>query len=168
MLYRLCFHNTCATMVVIKKFRGRLAAARTGTKDNNTMPVAKMKGAKKKCDDLFSLIIRSAGECERCGVKCRCPNFPKSHTTSCKLTTSHIVGRKYSATRTDLTNAQCLCFSCHRRFTDWPREFSHWLTDTIGTEVYDLLKQKAEAVTKMDWEVEYVRLLEVAKEAGIK
>lgn len=102
------------------------------------MPVKRAKGSKGTADKYYSLIIRSIGYCERC-------------KTTNGLTTSHIVGRRYSATRTDILNSQCLCFSCHRYFTDWPKEFSRWLTDTIGTEAYESLKRKAEDGAKIDW-----------------
>lgn len=108
------------------------------------------KGDKGKCDKLFSQIVRSAGKCQRCG-------------SADNLQTAHIISRKYSATRTDLRNAWCLCARCHRRFTDWPREHSHYITETIGSEVYDELRIKAETVTKMNWSDELARLKEIHK-----
>ncbi len=131
------------------------------------MPVKRPNGAKGKCDDLVSLIVRSEGSCMRCGWTCQCERAPKHHGVSCKLTTSHIIGRTYSATRTHLPNLQPLCYSCHRRFTDWPREFSHWITETIGSEAYDELKAMAETVTKMNWNDELERLKVIAKERNI-
>ncbi len=131
------------------------------------MPVHQPKGAKGKCDDIFSLIIRSTGECMRCGWTCTCEKAPRSHTRACKLTTSHIIPRRYSGTRTALENAQNLCYSCHRRFTDWPREFSHWITETIGSDAYDKLKLMAETVNKMNWNDELERLRVIARTKGI-
>lgn len=128
------------------------------------MGVKRYAGAKGKADKLYSLIIRSIGECEKCGYMCDCPNKPFTHTTGCKLTTSHIISRRYSATRTWELNGQCLCFSCHRRLTDFPREFSHWITESIGSEAYEELRERAETVTKVDWEAEAKRLKEVFKE----
>jgi len=113
------------------------------------------KGFKGKADKLFSRIVRDAGKCQRCG---RTDN----------LQTAHIISRKYSATRTDLLNAWCLCAQCHRRLTDWPREHSHYITETIGSTKYDELRAKAEKVTKVNWEDEYNRLKEVAKQLNIK
>jgi len=126
--------------------------------------VKRYAGAKGKADKLYSLIIRSIGECEKCGYMCDCPNKPFTHTTGCKLTTSHIISRRYSATRTLEANGQCLCFSCHRRFTDFPREFSHWITESIGSEAYEELRERAETLTKVDWEAEAKRLQERFKE----
>jgi hypothetical protein len=132
------------------------------------MPVKRMKGAKARCDTLYSLIIRSSGECLKCGYRCPCDDAPKAHRLGCKLTTSHIIGRRYSGTRTLELNGQPLCFSCHRRFEDWPREFSHWITETIGSDNYDELVRRSQTVTKMDWDAEVERLLVVAKSLGIK
>lgn len=83
--------------------------------------------------------------CERCG----------SHDW---LQTSHILSRKFSATRTDLDNLQLLCARCHRHFTDHPVEFTRWLFDSIGETEYDRLYKKAHTTTKMNWDDEYQRL----------
>lgn len=109
------------------------------------------KGAKGKCDKLFSLIIRNEGKCERCG-------------STENLQCAHIISRKYSATRTDQNNAWSLCAKCHRRLTDWPREHSHFITQTIGSERYDELRLKAEQITKMNWDIELERLKLIYKE----
>lgn len=58
-----------------------------------------------------------------------------------------------------MDNAQTLCFSCHRRFTDFPKEFADWLDKTIGAEEYERLRLKAETYRgKMNWDDEYNRL----------
>jgi len=111
------------------------------------------KGAKGKADVIASKIVRSIGYCEKCG-----------ESEYKKLTCSHIVGRRYSATRTDLENLQCLCYSCHYYFENWPKEFSRWITSTIGIEKYEHLKAKAETVTKMNWDMELERLKLIYKE----
>lgn len=115
------------------------------------MPIKQARGDKGAADRYYSKIIRSVGHCEKCG-------------TQEGLTCSHIVGRRYSATRTDLRNGQSLCFSCHRYFTDWPREFSHWLTETIGSELYEELKSKAQTPTKVDWKERKEFLKNILKE----
>lgn len=106
------------------------------------------KSYKGKCDKLVSKICRSEGRCQHCG-------------STEWLQTSHIVSRRYSATRCDLSNVQCLCAKCHRFYTEWPKEFSRWITESIGVEKYEELKQKAEQPTKVDWQEEYKRLLEI-------
>lgn len=118
------------------------------------MGIVKAKGTKGKCDALTSKIVRSIGYCENCG---------STEWLQC----SHIVSRRYSATRCDLRNVQSLCASCHRKFTDWPKEFSRWITKSIGIDLYEELKLLAETPTKVDWELEYVRLREIAKQKGI-
>lgn len=103
------------------------------------------KGYKSKADKLFSQIIRSAGHCLKCG-------------STENLQTAHLISRLYSATRCDLRNAYCLCAKDHFYYTNWPREFSKFITEHTGSEVYEELKLKAETVTKMNWEDEYERL----------
>lgn len=112
------------------------------------MSIKKYKGAKGKCDVLFSKIIRQRSSCERCGSKDW-------------LQTSHIISRRFSATRTDIENAQCLCAKCHRFFTDHPVEFGRWVFESIGEDAYDRLKRKSEAVTKTDWDAELERLKKI-------
>ena len=114
------------------------------------------KGAKGKATKLHSKIVRTRGVCERCG-----------ETEYAKLQACHIISRTYSATRTLDENLWCLCATCHARLTKWPREHSHFITETIGSERYEVLRRKAETVTKMDWDAEYERLKKVAKDLNI-
>ncbi len=118
------------------------------------MPIKRAKGSKAHCDKLFSKIIRSLGYCERC----RSTDY---------LQTSHIVSRIFSATRCDLRNAQCLCAGCHRYFTLWPREFSKWITESIGSELYEELRDQAKVVTKIDWDAKLIELKAEAKRLGV-
>lgn len=108
------------------------------------------KGDKGKATKLHSKIVRSRGVCQRCG-----------ETDYSKLECAHIISRTYSATRTDENNAWCLCHRCHFRLTKWPREHSHFITETIGSERYEALRRKAETVTKMDWTAEKLRLQKI-------
>jgi hypothetical protein len=114
------------------------------------------KGAKGKCDKLFSKIIRSRGACERCG-----------NTDYSTFQCAHIISRKYAATRTNQENAWNLCAKCHRRLTDWPREHSHFITQTIGSERYEALRRTAETPTKVNWDAEYERLKAIAQSLDI-
>lgn len=118
------------------------------------MPVKRYKGDKAKADKLFSEIIRSRGYCEAerwDNIKC-----------SSQLQTMHIITRKRSATRTDLRNAMCGCFAHHRYFTDYPRQFSRFITDTWAAEHYDLMYQRSIVPTKIDW-AERVEFLSAIK-----
>jgi hypothetical protein len=114
------------------------------------MSVSYGKGAKGKATKLHAEIIRALGYCEHCG---------STHILQC----AHIISRRYSNTRTDLRNAFCLCASCHRRFTDWPREFSHFISDTWAAELYDSLKDKANLSLKVDWDTRLEFLKDIKK-----
>ena len=115
------------------------------------MGIKQARGDKGKCDKLVrQILLTQHSKCERCG-------------SEEWLQVSHIISRRYSATRCDLDNVQLLCAKCHRRFTDWPREFSHWITQSIGSEKYDELSAKANQVTKMDWTAERQRLEAILK-----
>lgn len=120
--------------------------------------ITKAKRAKGKADRLFSLLIRSRGACEKCGER-----------DYAKLQCAHIIGRRYSATRTDERNAWCLCARCHLRLTDHPDEHVAFTLQTIGPEVFDELKAEALAGIKGGpeafWESEVVRLQALLDEA---
>lgn len=108
------------------------------------------KGAKGKADKLFSQLIRSRGACESCGER-----------DYAKLQCAHVIRRAYNATRVDTDNAFCLCWTCHRRFTDWPLEFAAFVVSKIGTDAYESLRLKAEAGRKVSeayWLAECERL----------
>ena len=114
------------------------------------MPLKRYKGDKAKADKLFSQVIRNLGYCEANGYG--------SRPCSSQLQTAHIVTRKRNATRTDTRNAFCLCFAHHRWFTDYPREFSRFITDTWAQAYYDDVYQKSIVPTKVDWQ-ERIRFL---------
>lgn len=117
------------------------------------MSVAYGKGDHGKATRLHSLLVRSRGRCERCG-----------EADYSKLQCAHIIRRRYSATRTDETNAWCLCASCHFRLDGHPDEFMEFVEQTIGRAKYDSLKKKAMTVTKVDWKAEALRLSELVKQ----
>lgn len=73
--------------------------------------------------------------CERCGA---------THNLQC----AHIVSRTYSATRTDLRNAFCLCAGCHLHFTYAPVEFAKYLKGRELEELYEELWAKAQEKRK--------------------
>lgn len=116
------------------------------------MSVAYGKGPKGKATRLHSLIVRSRGACELCG---------ESDYT--RLQAAHIISRRYTATRTDLLNAWCLCVRCHRRTEEHADEFMALVEVTIGLVEFYELKRRAEGlgrvgVAKFDWEAEADRL----------
>lgn len=107
------------------------------------------KGAKGRATKLHAELVRARGACERCG------------STSKALQCAHIIGRRYSATRTDETNAWALCAGCHMRLGEHPDEHMAFVGQTIGMERFDELKTKALAGVKANdafWLAECVRL----------
>lgn len=114
------------------------------------------KGPKGKATKLHSKIIRSLGYCQHCGES----DYPL-------LQAAHIISRKYSATRTDLSNAFCLCARCHRLYTDFPVLFTEFIYEKIGKDKYQELHDKAQPTTKMDWDAELARLQAIALEQGV-
>jgi len=97
------------------------------------------KGLKAKADKLYSEVIRSVGYCESCNG---------THY----LQTAHINSRRFNATRCDTRNAYCLCAKCHRFYTDHPREFSKFITETWHQKVYEEVFRKSRTPTKVDWQ----------------
>lgn len=119
------------------------------------MTLARAKGPRGKADKLFSQLVRARGHCESCG-----------RSDPYSLQCAHIVGRRYSSTRTDTRNAFCLCYTCHRRYTDHPDEWMDFIDGSIGRAEYNRLKRKAEAGGKFGrqfWEAEVQRLIPLVK-----
>lgn len=98
------------------------------------------KSLKRDCDKYWSLIIRSIGQCERCGKKGR-------------LEAAHIFSRRYTTTRHDLENGLCLCTGCHFWAHHSPTDFTYWLEDRLGKDILEeLSRRKNEIATKVDYE----------------
>lgn len=114
-------------------------------------------GLKAKATRLHSEVVRQRGFCQRCGVV--------NDTLQC----AHIIGRRYNATRTDETNAWCLCARCHFRLGEHPDEHMQFVADTIGMDTYFELKARAEAGVKANdawWRSEIDRLLALKRSAA--
>jgi hypothetical protein len=113
-------------------------------------------GAKGKATRLHALIVRSRGQCERCGGYSN-------------LQCAHIVGRSFSWTRTDENNAWCLCGTCHAHLTAEPFEHVQFAMKTHGEDGYELLRLKARdgVNRKFDWDAEVVRLKALAESLGV-
>lgn len=110
--------------------------------------------AKNKATTLHSLIVRSRGVCEARGWY--------GHECSGKLECAHIISRRYSATRTRLDNAFCLCSKAHFRFSEWPVEFAEFVAERIGPDRYQALQDAARSGGKVDWFAELERLQQIA------
>lgn len=118
--------------------------------------VAKGKGAKAKATRLHAELVRSRGRCERCG---------STYWLEC----AHIIRRGFSATRTDETNAWCLCSSCHGLLTAHRSEHMLLVDVTCGLAGFERLRVKAEAGVKADeafWRGEVVRLTALLERAA--
>lgn len=115
---------------------------------------AQAKGPKGACDRLYSLIVRSRLQCERCGLR-----SDEVGDFQC----AHIVSRRYSGTRS-LTdphlNAWCLCPKCHFQTGEDGVEFAKLVSMTIGIEAYEEIWQLARDSSggKFDWSEERKRL----------
>ena len=111
------------------------------------MPVSKAKGAKGACDRMWAQIVKAGQQCERCGIK------------GVQFQAAHIIPRHYAKTRTDEANGWCLCGACHRLVDSFPDEKMSLVRRTIGTGVYDEMRETAQDTRrKMDWEEERMRL----------
>jgi hypothetical protein len=116
------------------------------------------KGPKGRADRLFSQIVRARGVCQvpDCG-----------ETRYALLQCCHIYSRTYNNTRTDETNALCMCASHHAKFTARPLDFGDFVRSLLGDEEVDALRAKAHAVgswSKNRWTDEADRLAAVLAE----
>lgn len=114
------------------------------------------KGARGKATKLHSLLVRSRGRCEKCG-------------STNQLQAAHIIGRRFSATRTSELNAWCLCAGCHMRLTEHPDEHMAFVGQTIGMDAFNELKTKALAGVKANeafWLGECARLSALLSEVA--
>ena len=101
------------------------------------MKIKSRKYLKNKCDRLWSMIIKSGGNCEICGQPTR-----DSH---------HVIGRKNLSTRWDLKNGVRLCFQHHtggnKSAHNDPLEFINWFKKTRLDDYEYLLKEKNKTKT---------------------
>jgi hypothetical protein len=117
------------------------------------------RGDKAKADKLFSEVIRMPGYCEAEGKRWGTCSFKQ-------LQCAHIISRRFNSVRTDTRNAFCLCAGHHRRFTDHPREFSHFITDTWAADFYDAVYAKSQMVIKVNWS-ERIEFLKQVKQGEL-
>ena len=114
------------------------------------------KGARGKATRLHAELVRSRGRCERCG-------------STSNLQCAHIIPRRFAATRTDETNAWCLCAACHMRLTEHPDEHMAFVAQTVGMDAFYALKTRALTGVKATqgfWLDECARLSALLKEAA--
>lgn len=94
------------------------------------MKKVKLTSLIKKADKLFSEVIRSRGECEKCGSKTN-------------LQCAHIISRTNKHLRWDESNALCLCFRCHFFwFHRNPLDAVEWIKKYYPIRYEFLLREK--------------------------
>ena len=100
----------------------------------------------KKCDAIFSKIIRLRGKCEKCG-------------STSNLQTAHVIGRANKQVRFDPENCLCLCTKCHIFWAHRePIEFAEWVKEYLGEALYNALRFRALRTDKFDFESKYLEL----------
>lgn len=113
----------------------------------------KTKLLKKKCDLLWAKLVRARGRCERC-----------AKTTN--LQAAHIISRNYGKTRHLLENGTCLCGGCHLFWAHHePDEFTDWIRETRGEDIFYRLREIANKDGKADYESAY-KILKECEEIG--
>lgn len=120
-----------------------------------TSRTRKPRAVKEECTRLHSKIVRALNPwCENeCG---------RASTDA-----AHIIGRKYSLTRTDTDNAYGLCAQCHALFTNNHGLWMDFVDRTIGRDEYNRLWVKANGGGKVDWFDECDRLRAFAEQIGV-
>ena len=109
----------------------------------------------KRCDTIWSQIIKAPGKCFRCGAVEG-------------LQAAHIIGRAQRVVRWDLRNGICLCHTCHRLF-DTYRIDRHYLIsaaleNTVGIDLFT----KAQGVWDKQFPLaELTAALAAAKEKAV-
>lgn len=91
----------------------------------------------KKCDEIFSRIIRAEGRCVAEYFRDRAV----AHNGN--LQCAHGFSRSYKAVRWDRRNAFCLCAAHHTYYTHHPIEWDLWLLDRWGIETYAEIRDLA-------------------------
>lgn len=115
-------------------------------------------GIDKQLDDAWSKLVklRAGNKCEKCGKT----SYLNSH---------HIYSRSKKSTRWDVMNGICLCvghhtfssvFSAHKT----PLEFTEWLTLHKGENFLNVLRIKANSISKLHEFEKKILLQELRKE----
>jgi len=110
----------------------------------------------KALDKLFSEVIRlrANGYCERC----------HKYVKNEGINASHFYGRVRHSTRWDEDNVQGICSPCHAGFHDNRLSYFEWLFHRLGAERMCILADKAEVITKQDYEAIKTQLQDRIKE----
>lgn len=103
-----------------------------------------MKLKRTTLDKLFSQYIRARANwrCERCG------NKPAKRG----LHTHHHIRRRNHSVRWDPDNCFALCYGCHQYLSEHPEEDRQFAMSKLGDDRYQMLRARANIVTKPDME----------------
>src|SRR3990167_5641399 len=104
------------------------------------MKVKTSKGLKKKCDLLWSLLVKKVGRGERCDRR----------PPSVQLQSAHIFSRRYSHIRHDLSNGLSLCSGWHFYVHQNPVAFSRWVIKYLGEDLIHKLEIKKQLTFKVN------------------
>lgn len=94
---------------------------------------------KRKLDKVFSDVVRSIGECEKCGKRVN-------------LQCAHINSRRFLHTRWNQLNALCLCAGCHFWAHQHPRAFGKWVDEYLGEGTMDEIDQLSNSIEPVSLE----------------
>lgn len=112
-----------------------MVAVGSGRRPNpGGVEVAEVNDSKKMATRLHSQYVR---ERDRVCVVCR-REFPMA-----ELDAMHVVPRRFSLTRTDVSNGWAGCRLCHNRLTDHPGEHGEFFARFLGAGEVDRLWAKA-------------------------
>ena len=146
--------------------RRRKPIARTSVKRKNANVLHKSRKAvrkqrksksaslKRKCDKLWSLVIRRTGACKLAGKDhVRCGGV---------LQAAHCFGRGHAGVRHELWNGWAICSGHHVWYTHHPEAWTALLIEAWGQEVYQTRYEQAKAIAKPDYSKILSELGEVA------
>ena len=102
--------------------------------DEEGYPISGKGPWKKKCDEVFSELIKY-----RDGW--RCVETKARHS----LQAAHVISRSYLATRWDMDNAVTLTAGRHHWYTNNPLDWEAFCIKYLGNKKYEALKRKAMA-----------------------
>ena len=104
----------------------------------------KKKTQRRKCDLIWSQIIRSLGRCEWCNK-------------TLNLQAAHFISRSNHQIRFDLRNGISLCAGCHSKAHSDPQGFVEWFK-YYRSKDYDYLRAKKNELNKPDYEIIFDKL----------
>lgn len=94
-------------------------------------------------DTAFSRCVREAHDwtCERCNTQ--------YETGSQGLHNSHIFSRRHRTIRWAKDNTQALCYPCHMWFGGNPADSGFWVTELLGQEFMDYVRERRDLKFKI-------------------